>query len=125
MDWLEEAIKRNAIPKHARLDTVEEFCSRFNIDAKQYYYQLSKKENKEKILEIVLNIAKESSPEILEKLVEEAKKGNMKAMDLYLDMILQLSKNLDLKTAGKPIFIPSEIAEKYGIETNTSTEPNS
>lgn len=32
--------------------------------------------------------------------------------------------NTDVTTAGKPIFIPSEIAEKYGIETNTSPSNN-
>lgn len=125
MDWLEEAIKRQATPKHARVDSVEEFCAKYNIDIKQYYYQLSKPDNKKKVLETVLSVAKDSSPEVLDVLVKKAQEGDMKAIDLYMDMILQLAKNLDVKTDGKPIIqIAEAIANKHGL-TTSSTESNS
>ncbi len=124
MDWLEEAIKLEATPKTLRQETIRDFCARFNIPESNYYYHINKKDNQAKVLELTLHEAKTHAPVVLKKLVEKAEEGDMKAMDLYLDMILQLSKNLDLKTAGKPIFIPSEIAEKYGIETNTSPSNN-
>jgi hypothetical protein len=125
MDWLEEAIKLEATPKTLRQETIRDFCARMSIPESNYYYHINKKENKAKVLEMVLNVAKTSAPDILKKLVERAEEGDMKAIDMYMDMILQLSKNLDVKTDGKPIFIPSEIASKYGINTNNSTEADS
>jgi len=124
MDWLEEAIKRQATPKHARVDSVEEFCQKHNLDIKQYYYQLSKEDNKKKILEVVLNTAKDASPEVLDVLVKKAKEGDMKAMAIYIDSILRLAKQLDITTAGHPIItLAKEIADKNDI--TQSTENNS
>ncbi len=116
MDWLEEAIKLEATPKSLRQETIRDFCTRMNIPESNYYYHINKKENRAKVLEITLNVAKTHAPEILKKLVEKAEEGDMKAMDLYLDMILELSKNLDVKTDGLPIIQISEvIANKHGI----------
>lgn len=117
MDWLNEAIARQATPKHLREGTVEEFCAKYGITTQSFYYELSKDESKKKILELALNKAKESVPEVLEVLIERAKAGDMKAIDIYLDSVIQLAKNLDIKSDGKPIIqLANEIAEKNGIK---------
>ncbi len=124
MNWLEEAIQRLATPKTLRTESNRDFCKRFEIPESTYYETLSRPENQKRILDITLNVAKESTPDILEKLVELAKNGDIRAIDIYMDYILQLAKNLDIKTGGKPIVeIAKEIAQKNGI--NTSTESNS
>lgn len=102
-DWLEEAIKREATPKTLRTETVEEFCTKYGIPVSNYYYHLSKSENKKRVIEITLNKAKESAPEILDVLVEMAKSKDIRAIDIYIDTILQLAKNLDIKSDGKPL----------------------
>jgi hypothetical protein len=125
MDWLEEAIKLEATPKTLRQETIRDFCARFAIPESNYYYHINKKENKVKVIEMVLNTAKTAAPEVLKKLVEKAEEGDMKAIDLYMDMILQLSKNLDVKTDGKPIIQVAEaIALKHGL-TSPQPEHNS
>ena len=114
-DWTTEAIEREAIPKPLRQDSVREFCKSFGINEKQYWYQMSKKENQEKTLQLSLNLAKRETPEVLVNLAERAKKDN-KAAELFLDYILELSKNLDIKTAGLPLIqIAEEVAKKYAL----------
>jgi hypothetical protein len=124
MDWLQEAIKLEATPKSMRAETIRDFCARFNIPESNYYYHLSKSENKAQILEITLNEAKTRAPEILKKLGDLAESGDIRAIDIYLDYILQLAKNLDIKTGGRPIIqIAKEIIEKNGL--NAQSESNS
>jgi hypothetical protein len=113
-DWIELMIERQAIPKVLREGTVEEFCAKHNTSTQNYYYHLSKKENQEKVLELSLNRAKRAVPDILEKLIEKASEGDMKAIDIYLDSVIKLAKNLDLKTAGKPINILNGIFSDIG-----------
>ena len=102
--WLDEMIQRQTIPLTLREETVAEFCEKWGIYPSLYYYHLYKKENQEKILEIVLSKAKTAVPDILEKLIEKAKEGDMKAIDIYLDSVAKLAKNLDIKTDGRPIY---------------------
>jgi hypothetical protein len=64
---------------------------------------MSKRENKERVLAICLNKAHDAAPDVLETLVERAKAGDMRAMDIYVDSILKLAKNLDIKTDGQPL----------------------
>jgi len=127
MDWLEEALQLEATPKTSRPMTVTDFLAKHNVSSSTYYYQVSKEENQKKILKIVLNRAKERAPSILEKLGDLAENGDMRAIDSYMDMILQLSKNFDIKTDGKPILQISEaIANKNSLNATTpSTEQNS
>lgn len=102
-NWITAMIEREAIPKAAREETVDEFCLKWGIPASTYYYQSSKPDNWKKTLEISLNKAKKDCPEILQVLGEKAKAGDMKAIDMYLNYIVQLAKNLDIKSDGKQI----------------------
>lgn len=124
-NWIDEMIEREALPKASRQETVEDFCHRWKISESTYYYQSSKSDNWKKILEISLMSAKKEAPDVLKVLGEKAKKGDMKAIDLYLDYVIQLSKNLDLKSDGKALIvnIDKDIADKY--DSISSTKDNS
>lgn len=102
-DWIEQMIELQATPSKLRGESVTDFCKRNKIKRGDYYYELSKEENKKRVLEIVLNKAKAECPDVLDTLVQKAKDGDMRAMDIYVDSILKLAKNLDIKTDGKPI----------------------
>lgn len=127
LSWLEEAIAFEATPKQIRTESMREFCRRHSLPESNYYYHVRKPENQARILELALNVAKASAPDVLRKLVEKAEAGDVRAIDIYLDYILKLAKNLDLKSDGKQIvFMPAEIAEKNGVnlqsDTNASAE---
>lgn len=102
-NWVDEMIERESLPLTLREGTVEEFAKKHKIAIATYYYQLSREENQKKVLELSLNSAKRAVPEILEVLIDNAKKGKEKSIEMYLDYILKLAKNLDLKTDGKPL----------------------
>lgn len=102
-DWITAGIQRQALPKPLREETAEEFCAKYGIPTSTFYYTMHKPENQKRILELVLNKAKDSAPEILDILVEKAKKGEDRSMELYLDNIMKLAKNLDVQSGGKPI----------------------
>ena len=94
--WISEMIERECIPKAERPETTRDFCKRYDIVEQTYYYQASKKENAKKILENSLNIAKREVPEILQVLIENAKKGKEKSIEMYMEYIMKLAKKLDL-----------------------------
>jgi hypothetical protein len=115
-NWIDAMIEREALPKASRKETVEEFCAKYGIGESTYYYQSSKSDNWKRILEISLNSAKKECPEILKVLGDKAKAGDMKAVDMYLNYIVQLAKNLDIKSDGKPIInVDKDIADKNDI----------
>jgi hypothetical protein len=117
MDWLEEAINYLAAPKRLREETITAFCERWEIERSTFYYEMRKPENQQAILSKALTEAKDSAPDVLDKLTEKAMAGNDKSIDQYLEFILQLAKQLDIKSDGKQIvFMPPEIAAKNGIE---------
>lgn len=121
MDWLDEAIAFEATPKRVRTKTLQLFLAEHSVPESTYYYHIRKPETQAKILELSLNVAKASAPDVLKKLVEKAEGGDIRAIDIYLDYILKLAKNLDLKSDGKPIvFLPPEIAEKNAIPMNAT-----
>ena len=125
IDWVTEAIQLESTPKQLRKETTREFCQRHSIPESNYYYHIRKTENKKRILEIVLNEAKERAPDILKKLADKAEEGDMRAMDIYVDSILQLAKNLDIKSDGKPIIqLANEIAQRNGLNTIAKTDRN-
>jgi hypothetical protein len=111
--WIDEMIEREAIPRNLREETTQEFCKRHKLPVSNYYYYASKKENWEKILELSLNSVKRETPEVLKTLGKRARQGDTKAIDMFLNYVVDLSKNLDITTKGKPLYLPSEIIEKY------------
>ena len=102
-NWIDEMIEREALPKASREESIEDFCSKWKIGISTYYYQSSKSENWKKILKIALMSAKKEVPEVLQVLGSKAKDGDMKAVDMYLNYVVQLSKNLDIKSDGEKI----------------------
>jgi len=100
VDWIQEMIIREATPKSLRGGSIAEFCVKYGIGESTYYYQSSKPENQKEILKTCLNSVKKSAPEVLEKLKEKAIAGNDKSIEMFLDYVLELSKNLDIKTDG-------------------------
>lgn len=119
--WIDLMVERESVPKVRREENVPDFCQKHGITPQAYYYQKSKEENKKRILEITLNIAKDEAPEVLEKLVEKAKEGDMKAMAIYVDSILKLAKELDLKIDAKNIkdLLLDTYAQRQGQNTGT------
>lgn len=113
-EWVEKAIQREATPQKLRKETVEEFAKKYNIDPSTYYYNVRKKENKKRIVEIWLNEALDGGQEVLEKLRENAKSGKEKSIEMYMKFVLELAENLDIKSNGRPIIqIVNQIAQKY------------
>ncbi len=125
-NWIDAMIEREATPKSLRQETVEQFCAKWNCSESTYYYQSSKTDNWKKILEISLMSAKKEVPDVLKVLGEKAKSGDVKAIDLYLNYVIQLSKNMDIKSDGKPIMvnIDKDIAEKNNV-ANSEPKDNS
>ena len=123
--WIDEMVERQALPQSAREGTTEEWCEKHGVARQTFYYQLSKEENQKRILEISLNRAKNELPEVLDALIQNSKRGKEKSIEMYLDYILKLAKNLDIKSDGKPLIqIAGEIATKYGI-TSSDTKSDS
>ena len=125
-NWIDAMIEREATPKSLRQETVEQFCAKWNCSESTYYYQSSKTDNWKKILEISLMSAKKEVPDVLKVLGEKAKSGDVKAIDLYLNYVIQLSKNMDIKSDGKSIMvnIDKDIAEKNNV-ANSEPKDNS
>jgi len=120
-NWIDAMIEREAIPKAARQGTVADFCSKWGISDATYYYQSSNTENQKKIVKMAVSLVKKSLPEVLEKLREKAESGDVKAMDMFLNYVAELSKNLDIKSDGKSIAIniDKDIAEKNALNAES------
>lgn len=102
-NWIDAMIEREAIPKSARTETVAEFCAKWGVDDRTYYYQSAKSDNWKKVLEISLMSAKKEVPEVLKVLADKAKGGDAKFVDMYLNYVIQLAKQLDIKSDGKQV----------------------
>lgn len=127
-NWIEEMIERESTPKRLREQSTRDFCKERGIPESSYYYEVSKKEHQERILEICLNLAKRFTPDILENLGERATKDN-KATELFLEYVLNKSKNIDIKSGGEKIMIqgiemilPSTY--ENNVKTNDKTIPS-
>jgi len=119
--WIDEMIERQSLPKEMREETTTAFCERNKISRQDYYYQLSKPSNQKKILEITLNKAKNEVPEVMDTLIQNAKKGKERSIEMYLDYILKLAKNLDITSDGKPLYLPAELIDKYELTQDSKT----
>lgn len=105
--WIDLMIEREATPKALRKETTVDFLKEHDVASSTYYRELSHKDNQEKILNICLSLAKRYTPEIMENLGERATKDN-KAAELFMDYVLKLSKNLDIKTDGESLNLYSD-----------------
>ena len=120
-DWITLAVERQAIPKALRKESVEEFCNLHGLSPANYYYHISKPENQQRILDLVLRVAKDSAPDILERLVEKAVEGDMKAMDIYIDSIMKLAKNVDVKSDGKVLPVLVQFLNEKRTKDNSDS----
>ena len=112
INWIDEMIEREALPKQLRIGTNAEFCQAHGIVDSNYYYHSSKPEIKAKIVEIALNNAKRHAPEVLENLGERAKE-NSADTKLYLQFILQLAEKTNVK-----VDLPTSLIEIISGITN-------
>lgn len=103
--WIAKAIERESIPKPERKETVEEFAKKYGISSETYFYQMRKKENKARIVNIWLNQALDGGNEVLNKLKDNALEGKEKSIEMYLKFVLELAENLDVKSDGKALII--------------------
>lgn len=91
LNWVQEAISWKALPKDIREPkTVRNFCKLRELPESTFYYEISKSENQVKILRKSLDIAKESTPEVLDKLVENARSGKERSIEIFLKYLLGL-----------------------------------
>ena len=118
-------IERESVPLTLRQENTREFCKRHNIIEQTYYYQASKEENQKAILELSLNIAKREVPEVLKVLLDNAKAGKEKSIEMYLDYVLKLAKNLDIKTDGKALSDGLTDKQKKALEAILYDQPKS
>ena len=95
-EWVQKMIERESTPKSLRKETVEDICNQYKISQATYYNYVSKKENQKLILKNCLLLAKKGTPEIMEKLREKAEKGYMRAIDMFLKYVLELSEKFKL-----------------------------
>jgi len=119
-NWVDAMIERESIPKAARRETVAEFCSKWEISEATYYNHSSKEENQKKIVKLSLMLVKKSLPEVLEKLRDKAEEGDMKAVDMFLNYVAELSKNIDVKSGGEKL--PQPILTHALPSNNSNTE---
>ena len=124
-NWIQEMIEREAVPKSSRTETVEDFCARHDISVSTYYYQSSKTDNWKKVLEISLMSAKKEVPEVLKVLADKAKSGDAKFVDMYLNYVIQLAKNLDIKSDGKALPTPIVPLNNVILTDNSNEQNNS
>ena len=119
-NWIQAMIEREATPKPARQETVEEFANQWGIDASTYYYQARKKENIRKVVDIWLIEATKGGNAVLEKLRENALEGKEKSIEMYLKFVLELKEKMDITSDDKPfpLVIAKEIADKNNINVS-------
>lgn len=96
--WIVEMIEREATPARMRGETTVDFCKRHGISPPVYNFYANKPEYRRKMVKLAIDKVKEHTAEIMDNLAERAKTDN-KASELFLDYVLELSKNIDLRVA--------------------------
>lgn len=94
--WILAMIEREALPTELRTESAEEFFRKYDVPKSTYYYQASKIENQEKILELSIRTARKYTSDVLDGLGKRAILDN-KAAEIYLKFILQLAEKIDHK----------------------------
>lgn len=123
-DWTQEAIEREATPRELRKEKTVEFCKNNNIFPIQYYRFINKKENKDQIRKLVEDKAIRKLPDVVNKMIYYAEKGNSRMIEIYLNYIAKYSKNYDHKSDGQPIYLPSVIIDKNGLSQSPKADSN-
>lgn len=108
--WIDEMVEREALPPELREGTVDVFCAKWKVPRSTYYYQASKKENQDKIVELAIRYAKKYTSEVLDKLGQRALEDN-KATELFMKFVLALAEKTDLTTKGEKIELSGDVLE--------------
>lgn len=119
--WIVEMIEREATPARMRLETAVDFCKRHGITENVYQYYARKPEYRKKMIKLAIEKVKEHTAEIMDNLAERAKNDN-KASELFLDYVLELSKNLDIRTAPTVAALTPE--QKQNLNKLLLNEPD-
>lgn len=100
--WIVAMIQREATPLKARTESLAAFCEKHNITEAVYYFYAKKPEYRKRMVRLIMETVKEHTGDIMNNLALRAKTDN-KAAELFLDYVLELSKNFDFKTDGRPL----------------------
>lgn len=119
VDWVQKAIEREALPRNLREETVEQFAFKYGIDPSTYYYNMRKKTNRQKVVDLSFVLAKEWAPDVLEILKEKIEKGSEKSIEMYMDYVLELKKKLALVGGNKNDIPITIIQTKYDRSSNS------
>lgn len=94
--WIGEAIQYLATPKDKRYPaTVVDFCEKIGIARSVFYYEVEKPEFQQRLLKRMLSTVKEHAPEVLDKLVQNAKEGETKAIEIFMKYVLEIAEKID------------------------------
>lgn len=94
--WEEEVLGWLSIPKDLRFPkTVVELCDKLEIRRDEYYTMVGKPEFQKKLLERMVSRARESAPEVFDRLLQNAKEGETKAIELYLKYVLEIAEKFE------------------------------
>ena len=112
-NWIDEMIIREATPQQLREGINSEFCQKWGVPESTYYWNTSKKENQDKIVELALRYAKKHTSDVLENLGVRAKEDN-KAAELFIKFVLELAEKriTDLTSKGERLGIVTEESKK-------------
>lgn len=94
--WIEEAIEWLSIPKDLRHPkTIVEFCDKFAITRNQYYWEVEKADFQKRLLDRQISNVKGDAPEVLNKLVQNAKEGETRAIEIYVKYVLAIAEKVE------------------------------
>ena len=102
-NWIAAMIVREALPVGAREEKTRAFCQKHGIPESTYYWHRDTKKNQRKILETQLREARRYTPEVLQKLGENALEGKEKSIEMFLKFVVEIAEKTDITTDGKPI----------------------
>jgi len=94
--WIDEAIEWLSIPKDLRHPkTIVEFCDKMGIARSTYYFEVEKKDFQRRLIERMISNVKNDAPEILDKLAQNAKEGETRAIEVYVKYILAIAEKVE------------------------------
>lgn len=96
--WIEDALVYLATPKDKRYPaTIVDFCEQHGIPRATFYFEIEKKSFQEKLLKRMLSAVKEHAPEVLDRLVQNAKEGETKAIEIFMKYVLEVAEKVEHK----------------------------
>jgi len=120
-DWVEEAIKREALPKSLREPkTTLEFVKLYDIPTSTYYDTISREVNQKQITELCFKQAKRRLPEVMDKLGQKAELGNDVSIAQFMEYIMDIKKRLDITSNDKQVGLLNFIQDNELRKNNSN-----